>query len=255
MEEDMEDMEKDIYENEQRIYDKAQNRINEVHEGAQFEFEEYEEITKEYGKILRHLRRITPMTDSATADAHEKKFDISDKIHYDELTQIYNKRYVEDNLKHEVKTLVRSCGGLLSVLMIDMDFFKKFNDTYGHSEGDACLKTIAKVIMASVKRPDDFAARYDDDKFVVVLPNTDENGARAIADRILANIRACGIPHKDNEAADCVTVSIGVTTAQVNFVCDGDQYIKLADEALRISKGNGRNQYAFLASEEEEFEI
>jgi diguanylate cyclase (GGDEF)-like protein len=139
--------------------------------------------------------------------------------------------------------------------MLDIDFFKKYNDTYGHSEGDICLKSIAKVLAASVMRPEDFAARYGGEEFVVVLPNTDENGARVMAEKILKDVRARGIPHIKNEAANCVTVSIGVTTALIDLTFDSDDYIKLAEEALCISKENGRNQYTYLAFEEEVFEI
>jgi diguanylate cyclase (GGDEF)-like protein len=162
---------------------------------------------------------------------------------------------MEDNLKRVIKSILRSGGGLLSVLMIDIDFFKKYNDTYGHSDGDVCLKSIAKVLAACVMRPDDFAARYGGEEFVVILPNTDESGACGIADKILKSVQACGIPHIKNEAADCVTVSIGATTVHVDPAHDGGDYIKRADEALYISKGNGRNKYTYLAFEEAKHEV
>ena len=248
-------MEIDLFEDEKRIYDNALNRIAEVNKGAQFDFAEYAELTKEYGKILKQLRRSTLPEEEPVIDSHESNLDLTEEVNYDALTEIYNRRFMEDNLKRLIKNIARAGGGLLSVLMIDIDFFKKYNDTYGHSEGDACLKSIAKVLAASVMRPEDFAARYGGEEFVVVLPNTDENGARAIAERILENVRACGIPHTQSEAANCVTVSVGVTTAYIDLTFDSDDYIKLAEEALCTSKENGRNQYTFLAFEEEVFEV
>jgi len=248
-------MEMDLFENEQRIYDNALNRIAEVREGAQFDFSEYAMITKEYGILLKQLRRATRLADKTTIDLHESNLDLADKVQYDALTGIYNRRYMEDNLKRVIKTIMRSGGGLLSLLMIDIDFFKKYNDTYGHGEGDVCLKSVAKVLAASVMRPEDFAARYGGEEFVVILPNTGANGACGIADRILENVRACGIPHIKSEAADCVTVSVGVTTARVDPAHDGSGYIKRADKALYLSKENGRNQYTYLDFEETKHEI
>jgi diguanylate cyclase (GGDEF)-like protein len=246
-------MEVDLFENEQRIHDNALNRIAEISEGAQFDFVEYAEITKEYGKLLKQLRQATRLADKT--DVPETNGELTDQVQYDVLTGIFNRRYIEDNLKRIIKTIVRSGGGLLSVLKIDIDFFKKYNDTYGRKEGDGCLKSIAKRLAASVMRPDDFAARYDGEEFVVVLPNTDDNGARVMAEKILNNVRACGIPHVQSEVADCVTVSVGVTTAHMDLAFDGDDYIRRADEALYIAKGNGRNQYTYVAFEEGIYEI
>jgi diguanylate cyclase len=248
-------MEIDLFENEQRIYDNALSRIAAVREGAQFDFAEFAMITKEYGMLLKQLRRATRLADKTTIDLHESNLDLADKALYDALTGIYNRRYMEDNLKRVMKTIMRSGGGLLSLLMIDIDFFKKYNDTYGHGEGDVCLKSVAKVLAASVMRPEDFAARYGGEEFVVILPNTDADGACGIADKILKNVRACGIPHIKSEAADCVTVSVGVTTARVDPAHNSSGYIKRADEALYLSKENGRNQYTYLDFEEAKHEI
>jgi diguanylate cyclase (GGDEF)-like protein len=163
----------------------------------------------------------------------------------DVLTAIYNRRYVEENLKPIINTISRSHGEL-SLLMIDVDFFKKYNDTYGHGKGDNCLKTVAGCLAMSLFREEDFVARYGGEEFVVVLPLCNERGAQKVAERLLKNIRDCAIPHEKNEVADCVTVSIGVTTGKADHSLGGNEYIKKADEALYMSKQNGRNQYTFL---------
>jgi len=239
-------MEIDIYEEEQQIYDEAVARISEIKNGAHFDLDEYEILIKEYGRILKQLRRITRITDRTARGLHEDNLDLTDKVHYDALTGIYNRRFMEDNIKRVIKTLSRSSGSVLSVLVIDIDFFKKYNDTYGHSEGDICLKAIAETITESLLRPDDFAARYGGEEFVVILPNTDESGARVMANKILTNIQARNIPHEKNKAASCVTASIGVTTSKVKRGQEGSAYIKRADEALYESKQNGRNRYTFI---------
>jgi diguanylate cyclase (GGDEF)-like protein len=129
--------------------------------------------------------------------------------------------------------------------MIDIDFFKNYNDTYGHDMGDTCLKNVASIISKSIIREDDFAARYGGEEFAVVLPNTKENGASVIAERILKNVHNRCIPHKNSSAADYVTVSIGGTTGTVKHSQNASHYVKFADSALYKSKQNGRNQYTF----------
>jgi len=162
----------------------------------------------------------------------------------DQLTGIYNRRFFDGNMKKIIKSLSRTDGSL-SLLMIDIDFFKNYNDTYGHDMGDTCLKNVASIISKSIIREDDFAARYGGEEFAVVLPNTKENGASVIAERILENVRNRGIPHKNSSAADYVTVSIGGTTGTVKHSQNASHYVKFADSALYKSKQNGRNQYTF----------
>ena len=167
-----------------------------------------------------------------------------DKIYYDALTEIYNRRFFDENLERIVKYLYRS-GSVLSLMMIDIDYFKSYNDTYGHSEGDHCLKIVSETLSKSITRIGDFVARYGGEEFAVVLPHTNEGGARVVANKLLKNIRDCNIPHEKSDVADCVTVSIGVTTGNVvNSHCGGE-YIKLADEMLYKSKQDGRNRYTF----------
>jgi methyl-accepting chemotaxis protein len=169
----------------------------------------------------------------------------------DQLTGICNRRFLDGNLSKIIKSLSRT-GGNLSVLMVDIDFFKKYNDTYGHDMGDKCLMEIANVLMQCTAREDDFAARYGGEEFVVVLPNTEEKGARIMADRILKRVYECYIPHETSEVAEFITVSIGGTTGIVKHPQKGSDYTKCADVALYKSKNNGRNQYTFGGMKNEE---
>ena len=167
-----------------------------------------------------------------------------DKVYYDALTGIYNRRFFDENMEKIIKSLSRS-GSMLSVMMIDIDYFKRYNDSYGHSEGDKCLKMAADTLAKSATRDSDFVARYGGEEFSVVLPYTGAAGACLVAEKLLNNIRSRNLPHGASEVADRVTISIGVTTAKVNFTQNADDYIKLADEMLYKSKQSGRDRYTF----------
>jgi diguanylate cyclase (GGDEF)-like protein len=181
----------------------------------------------------------------STAEKNARQLRIeADKIYYDALTGIHNRRFFDENMKRTISSLSRS-DSLLSVLMIDIDFFKRYNDSYGHLEGDKCLKIVAQTLSRSITRTDDFVVRYGGEEFVVVLPNTDDYGARLIADKLLENIRKCNMPHEQNDAAKCLTISIGATTGKVLHTHSADDFVKKADEMLYKSKENGRNRYFF----------
>ena len=168
----------------------------------------------------------------------------SEKIYYDPLTGIYNRRFFDENLDRIVKTLSRS-GGILSLMMIDIDNFKDYNDTYGHSAGDDCIRAVAESLTKSVTRADDFIVRYGGDEFAAVLPNTDEEGARLLAEKMLENVRSYNIPHEKNYGTGIVTITIGCTTGKVETSHHTEDYIKRADELLYNSKYSGRNSYTF----------
>jgi len=163
----------------------------------------------------------------------------------DQLTGIYNRRYLDGSLKKIIKLYSRT-GSSLSLLMIDIDYFKKYNDAYGHDAGDNCLKTVASILAECIIREEDFIARYGGEEFTVILPNTDKSGAQVIAEKLLKKVRECNIPHKASDVADYVTISIGGTTDIVNHLKHGNDFIKVADEALYKSKKEGRNRYTFL---------
>jgi len=162
----------------------------------------------------------------------------------DQLTGIFNRRFLNGHLRKIIKSLSRS-GGKLSLLMVDIDCFKKYNDTYGHDAGDICLQTVANTLAHCITRGEDFVARFGGEEFAVVLPNTDEDGARLIAERMLKRIYECNIPHARSDVTEFVTVSIGGTTCAVKYSHTESDFIKSADEALYKSKHDGRNRYTF----------
>lgn len=240
----------DLFEAEQRIYDRAVKHMKAVDAGEAYDFEEFRALTKGYHAILRQLRRITKLYDRTTDNLHESNLDLADKVHYDALTGIYSRRFMEEGLERNIRSLSRS-GGVMAVMMMDIDFFKKYNDTYGHTAGDECLRTVAKAIAGCIARADDFVARYGGEEFVAVLPNTDEKGVALIAEKVLQAIRGLGIPHVKNEAAGCVTISIGATTVRPRHGHQAVDYIKRADAALYVSKHEGRDRYTYIRFEED----
>ncbi|MCL2834260.1 MAG: GGDEF domain-containing protein [Treponema sp.] len=163
----------------------------------------------------------------------------------DPLTSVYNRRYIDENIDRLIKSISRA-NSILSLMMIDLDFFKKYNENYGHEKGDNCLKNIAKVLTLSLKRDNDVIARYGGEEFIVILPYTDEKGANMIAERLLKNIKDFNIPHEKSEVSDRMTISIGIVTGGSNFSLTGDDYINKAGDALLVSKQNGRDRYTLL---------
>ena len=237
----------DLFEREQQILDAALEYIKNLHGAPPGNNEMLETLANEYGILLKQLRRIVGISDRTSRGLQyaqkEQVAELAGKVHYDALTGIHNRRYMEESLDSIVDTLQRTGGGMLSVLLVDVDHFKKYNDTYGHVEGDRCLQTVAGAIAGSVTRTEDFVARYGGEEFVVVLPNAHEDGARIIAERIIEHVRKCNIPHGTSEAAPVVTVSIGIAAGNVRTLRTGMEYIKRADQALYASKANGRNRY------------
>ena len=164
------------------------------------------------------------------------------KVYTDALTGIHNRRYFDKSMIRIISSLSRT-GGELSVMMIDIDYFKKYNDTYGHGPGDECLIRVAEILSDSVHRVDDFVARYGGEEFVAVLPNTGIEGAVSVAQKMLDNIKTAAIEHKASEVAKHVSFSIGITTGVVTKHHTSETFLQRADEMLYKSKNDGRNRY------------
>ncbi|HWQ42737.1 MAG TPA: diguanylate cyclase, partial [Desulfosporosinus sp.] len=161
----------------------------------------------------------------------------------DSLTGLANRRYFDEALRTEFYRLKRS-GSTLSLIMLDVDYFKKFNDTYGHLAGDDCLRQIGTTLKSIVGRVPDIVARYGGEEFVVILPETEDHGAEILAKRILKAIEALAIAHSASDISNYVTVSLGVVTVDTSRLTSPEQVVALADEALYCAKKNGRNQVA-----------
>ena len=159
----------------------------------------------------------------------------------DELTQVANRRRFDEILHNELQRAARQQHEL-SLLMLDVDYFKLFNDHYGHGLGDQCLTRVAQAMRAEVNRPTDLVARYGGEEFVVLLPQTDLEGARNVAESLRGTIAAMQIPHAYSPAAAHITISIGVACNTQSETNSAAELLKLADQALYLAKQSGRNQ-------------
>ena len=158
----------------------------------------------------------------------------------DGLTGIPNRRQFDETLDREWRRTLRD-GGWLSLALIDIDYFKQFNDTYGHPAGDQCLKSVAEQIVGGLQRPADLAARFGGEEFACVLPQTDLAGAQLVGDAMCQRMRDPAIPHARSDVADHVTVSIGVVTVSSGFEFQATEIIEAADRLLYEAKQAGRN--------------
>lgn len=159
----------------------------------------------------------------------------------DALTEIPNRRAFMLRIESEFRRSARE-NRPLSVIMIDIDHFKLYNDTYGHAAGDECLKKVAQAIINTVKRPGDFCARYGGEEFVVLLPDTAVDAARLLAENIRSNIKDMKLSHKECPPLYVVTISLGVAATVGSSTTTYETVLRQSDKALYNAKRRGRNQ-------------
>ncbi|WP_029460799.1 diguanylate cyclase [Solidesulfovibrio alcoholivorans] len=167
----------------------------------------------------------------------------------DGLTKISNRRHFDKMLSYECSRHSRS-GTTLSIAMLDIDYFKYYNDTYGHVKGDECLQRVARAIARSLNRPTDLAARYGGEEFVCLMPDTNLLGAVGVAENIRKTIANLAIPHAGSEVSDTVTVSIGTLSLTCTKDTTPDSIIRKTDELLYQAKHEGRNRIKFASIDE-----
>jgi diguanylate cyclase (GGDEF)-like protein len=159
----------------------------------------------------------------------------------DGLTRLANRRQFDDVLEKEIRRAQRR-GEHLSLIMADVDFFKRYNDLHGHVAGDACLQAIGAVLKDVFRRVEELPARYGGEEFAVILPGADPATARQAAQILLNAVEAARIPHGDSDASPYVTLSIGLVSARVGAGTTPGWFITWADEGLYRSKAEGRNR-------------
>ena len=160
---------------------------------------------------------------------------------FDSLTGIANRRSFDKYLATEWERAARS-STWLSLILLDIDFFKHYNDTYGHQAGDHCLYQVASALNDSLHRSSDLVARYGGEEFAVILPDTDSRGALMVAEKLRAEIENLNIPHATSAVANYVTVSIGVASTLPTQHSTPKKIISEADQALYTAKQSGRNK-------------
>jgi diguanylate cyclase (GGDEF)-like protein len=172
----------------------------------------------------------------------KSKMDLLEKlVSLDGLAEILNRRAFDNSLDECWQQALQSRTPL-SLIMIDIDFFKQYNDHYGHAMGDDCLKRVAKSLAQVAKRSADMVARYGGEEFASILPNTDERGASKIGEIFLQAVRDLKISHKQSKVDPFLSVSVGVATAHPEPTDDMLAFLEKTDKMLYQAKHNGRNQ-------------
>ena len=161
----------------------------------------------------------------------------------DALTGIFNRRKFFEFYEFEWRRSMRNSRPL-SVILIDVDFFKLYNDTYGHQAGDECLKKVAYEIEHTVNRAGDISARYGGEEFIILLSETSLKGAADVAEKLRKNVEHKAIVHKTSSVSEYVTISLGYSSTIPVKDSDSALLINAADNALYKSKNNGRNRIA-----------
>ena len=160
----------------------------------------------------------------------------------DPVTGVANRRHFDEVMDRAWRSAARH-EFQIGLIIMDIDFFKGYNDRLGHPAGDDCLRRVANELAAGLLRPDDFLGRYGGEEFAVILPRTDLAGATVVAERLRSNIESLGIPHPTSTAAAHVTISQGLACAVPEPASSPSSLIALADEALYEAKRSGRNQW------------
>ncbi|VVO53947.1 MULTISPECIES: response regulator [Pseudomonas] len=159
----------------------------------------------------------------------------------DGLTGLSNRRHFDEYMELEWRRSLRE-QSQLSLLMIDVDYFKTYNDSFGHLEGDEALRKVAAAIRDASARPSDLPARYGGEEFALVLPNTSQGGARLVAEKLRMTVEALKIPHNSPTEGSSLTISIGLATVTPTAGSNCRELILAADKGLYLAKHNGRNQ-------------
>ena len=189
-------------------------------------------------QALRDLQR---QLEDSNAQLEESNRELQRLSSLDGLTGIANRRQFDKMLDQEWQRALRNCSDL-SLIMIDIDYFKLFNDTYGHQAGDDCLKTVALALDRIVHRPSDVVARYGGEEFALVLPETDSEGALRVAEKMRDAIARLSVRHEASKVADRISLSIGVATLSPRGSDNPDILLAAADDALYRAKHAGRNR-------------
>ncbi|RBQ25765.1 MULTISPECIES: diguanylate cyclase [Arcobacteraceae] len=194
-------------------------------------------ITKPYSKIIIKTRIRNQIR------LREKTLMLEKLSMYDGLTNIKNRRFFDEMFEKTYNDIKRENSNL-AVMMIDIDFFKPYNDNYGHGKGDETLKKVALALQETLHRPNDLVARYGGEEFVVLLKDIDKSGLINVANNLLEAIRELNIEHNYSTIAPFVTISVGICFCDSNYNLTKTEILLRADEALYKIKNSGKNNFS-----------
>jgi len=198
-------------------------------------------VALDHAELLDQYRLQSEQLNQTVAQLEQTNTQLEELTYQDGLTQIYNRRFFDYILDYEWKRAVRK-GESLSLILFDLDYFKKYNDCYGHPAGDECLIKVAQAAQSVLKQATDLISRYGGEEFAVILPETDSSGAIQVAQQIRDAIRQLELPHP-HQALPFVTVSVGVVTDVPEAARSPQVLVDRADQALYQAKKQGRNTW------------
>lgn len=233
----------DLFKREIKILARAERIMQDQKYSDNALLSEYSVLVKHYNKLLNQTKRLVKMSDRMQSDLNELNENLEKLSSLDGLTGIPNRRLFDDIYEIEWKRAERN-GTPLSVIMMDIDYFKLFNDTYGHAEGDKCLQKIASALSSEAKRSMEIVARYGGEEFVAVLPGTDIKGGQFVAENMRSGVEDLNIPHLESKIANHVTISLGlaVSLSLVRGKDTPQDLLHRADNMLYKAKDQGRNR-------------
>ena len=201
----------------------------------------------EIGSVADRIDGLFEVLARRNAELGEANEELTRLAGLDHLTGLPNRRFFDESAGREVRRIRRESrerrnAGSLALVMADIDHFKAFNDRYGHREGDRCLRLVAEALAACANRPGDLPCRFGGEEFIVLLPDTDLEGAAIVAEHIRRAVEELAIPHQSSPTADRVTLSLGVACSSPSGSLDLELLITRADAALYLAKNQGRNR-------------
>lgn len=196
-------------------------------------------------QLKSRQRKLARLIDEKTEELKKANSELQHLANSDGLTKVGNRRRFETFLTDEWHRAIRFKTEI-SLILLDIDHFKLYNDTYGHQAGDDCLQKVAEALAETIKRPTDFVARFGGEEFAIILGGTDSEGAINIAEQAIENVKNLRIPHSRSQTSEYLTISIGVATIFAKFEFTESNLVNAADKALYKAKESGRNRiYTF----------
>lgn len=192
--------------------------------------------------VFKSIQKDQSDLEVATRKLKEVNKKLENASYTDSLTNLHNRRYFNMVFDREVKRAKRA-KSQITFMMLDVDFFKQYNDTYGHIEGDKALKSVANVLKSILKRPSDFVFRLGGEEFGVLITDTNVEDSAALAQKICTEVESNQIPHAKSRSSSYLTISIGVVSCIADETLNEEEIIKLADKKLYEAKESGRNRY------------
>jgi diguanylate cyclase (GGDEF)-like protein len=230
----------DIFDLEKEVILEAESSLQLKSFSSEEDEERYKKLLKAYKRLLKQMKTMVKMSDIMQSKLNSMSGELEKLSQIDGLTGLYNRRFFNEIYLKEWKNAIAT-GTKLGAMMIDIDYFKVYNDTYGHLAGDVCLQKIAASIGQTVKDLNVYVGRFGGEEFILLLPCTDAERCSDIAQKIMEDIAELSIPSAVKTVGGNVTVSIGIGLVAPSEETKPESLVNAADQALYRAKKDGRN--------------